>query len=265
MRSPVGCWPPQAAVRRIRATSVPPAASRCPAGTSCSCTAATSAAARRRQLPGETPTGLRRPSGARLRAGRPASGSRTRFSRPVTSGSGPRPALAVGRQALRLALIDAAPRSRPEEPVVGGPQAPAFHSEDPRSTRPILAGVLGFPLVESADSGGGATASCDAIVWGTLKRVDVVLRRVDSEFVDPLGPAVADSRLGVVGLGRGYCVAVAVTVVKHVGQRQSWKALGCFGFLCRRLGRAGCWVRTTAAADGAGVLGRHQHGALAPC
>jgi uncharacterized circularly permuted ATP-grasp superfamily protein/uncharacterized alpha-E superfamily protein len=123
---------------------------------------------------------------------------------------GPRPA-SPWAQALRLALIDAAPESA-EEPVVVV-LSPGIHSET-AFDQAYLAGVLGFPLVESAD-----LVVRDGKLWmrsmGTLKRVDVVLRRVDSEFVDPLDLR-ADSRLGVVGLvevlRRG-----AVTVVNTLG------------------------------------------------
>lgn len=123
---------------------------------------------------------------------------------------GPRPA-SPWAQALRLALIDAAPESA-EEPVVVV-HSPGIHSET-AFDQAYLASVLGFPLVESAD-----LVVRDGKLWmrsmGTLKRVDVVLRRVDSEYVDPLDLR-ADSRLGVVGLvevlRRG-----AVTVVNTLG------------------------------------------------
>jgi uncharacterized circularly permuted ATP-grasp superfamily protein/uncharacterized alpha-E superfamily protein len=123
---------------------------------------------------------------------------------------GPRPA-SPWAQALRLALIDAAPESA-EEPVVVV-LSPGIHSET-AFDQAYLASVLGFPLVESAD-----LVVRDGKLWmrsmGTLKRVDVVLRRVDSEYVDPLDLR-ADSRLGVVGLvevlRRG-----AVTVVNTLG------------------------------------------------
>ena len=123
---------------------------------------------------------------------------------------GPRPA-SPWAQALRLALIDAAPESA-EEPVVVV-LSPGIHSET-AFDQAYLAGVLGFPLVESAD-----LVVRDGKLWmrsmGTLKRVDVVLRRVDADYVDPLDLR-ADSRLGVVGLvevlRRG-----AVTVVNTLG------------------------------------------------
>ncbi|MDO3637903.1 circularly permuted type 2 ATP-grasp protein [Mycolicibacterium arseniciresistens] len=122
----------------------------------------------------------------------------------------PRPA-SPWAQALRLALIDAAPESA-EEPVVVV-LSPGSHSET-AFDQAYLASVLGFPLVESAD-----LVVRDGKLWmrslGTLKRVDVVLRRVDAEYADPLDLR-ADSRLGVVGLvevlRRG-----AVTVVNTLG------------------------------------------------
>jgi uncharacterized circularly permuted ATP-grasp superfamily protein/uncharacterized alpha-E superfamily protein len=123
---------------------------------------------------------------------------------------GPRPA-SPWAQALRLALIDAAPESA-EEPMVVV-LSPGIHSET-AFDQAYLASVLGFPLVESAD-----LVVRDGKLWmrsmGTLKRVDVVLRRVDADYADPLDLR-ADSRLGVVGLvevlRRG-----AVTVVNTLG------------------------------------------------
>lgn len=123
---------------------------------------------------------------------------------------GPRPA-SPWAQALRLALIDAAPESA-EEPVVVV-LSPGIHSET-AFDQAYLASVLGFPLVESAD-----LVVREGRLWmrslGTLKRVDVVLRRVDAAYADPLDLR-ADSRLGVVGLvevlRRG-----AVTVVNTLG------------------------------------------------
>lgn len=59
----------------------------------------------------------------------------------------------------------------------------------------------------------------DGKVWmrsmGTLKRVDVVLRRVDAAYADPLDLR-ADSRLGVVGLVEALRRG-AVTVVNTLG------------------------------------------------
>jgi uncharacterized circularly permuted ATP-grasp superfamily protein/uncharacterized alpha-E superfamily protein len=122
----------------------------------------------------------------------------------------PRP-VSPWAQALRLALIDVAPESA-EEPVVVV-LSPGIHSET-AFDQAYLAGLLGFPLVESAD-----LVVRDGKLWmrslGTLKRVDVVLRRIDADYVDPLDLR-ADSRIGVVGLvevlRRG-----AVTVVNSLG------------------------------------------------
>jgi uncharacterized circularly permuted ATP-grasp superfamily protein/uncharacterized alpha-E superfamily protein len=122
----------------------------------------------------------------------------------------PRPA-SPWAQALRLALIDAAPDAA-EEPVVVV-LSPGIHSET-AFDQAYLASVLGFPLVESAD-----LVVRDGKLWmrslGTLKRVDVVLRRVDAEYADPLDLR-ADSRLGVVGLVEALRRG-AVTVVNTLG------------------------------------------------
>lgn len=123
---------------------------------------------------------------------------------------GPRPATPFA-QSLRLALIDAAPAAA-EDPVVVV-LSPGIHSET-AFDQAYLATVLGFPLVESAD-----LVVRDGKLWmrslGSLKRVDVVLRRVDAGYADPLDLR-ADSRLGVAGLvevqRRG-----AVSVVNTLG------------------------------------------------
>jgi uncharacterized alpha-E superfamily protein len=91
--------------------------------------------------------------------------------------------------------------------------SPGSHSET-AFDQAYLASVLGFPLVEAAD-----LIVRDGKLWmrslGTLEQVDVVLRRVDAEFSDPLDLR-PDSQLGVVGLvevlRRG-----AVTVVNTLG------------------------------------------------
>lgn len=124
--------------------------------------------------------------------------------------SNPRP-LSTFARAMRLALRDAAPASA-EDPVVVV-LTPGSHSET-AFDQAYLATVLGFPLVENAD-----LVVRDGCLWmrslGTLRRVDVVLRRVDAEFVDPLDLR-PDSHLGVVGLvevlRRG-----AVSVVNTLG------------------------------------------------
>lgn len=123
---------------------------------------------------------------------------------------GPRPASPFA-QSLRLALIDAAPATA-EDPVVVV-LSPGIHSQT-AFDQAYLATVLGFPLVESAD-----LVVRDGKVWmrslGTLKRVDVVLRRVDAEYADPLDLR-PDSRLGVVGLVEAQRRGT-VTVVNTLG------------------------------------------------
>jgi uncharacterized circularly permuted ATP-grasp superfamily protein/uncharacterized alpha-E superfamily protein len=114
-------------------------------------------------------------------------------------------------QALRLALIDAAPDVA-QDPVVVV-LSPGIYSET-AFDQAYLATLLGFPLVESAD-----LVVRDGKLWmrslGTLKRVDVVLRRVDADYVDPLDLR-ADSRLGVVGLVEAQHRGT-VTVVNTLG------------------------------------------------
>ncbi|ORW67832.1 circularly permuted type 2 ATP-grasp protein [Mycobacterium saskatchewanense] len=114
-------------------------------------------------------------------------------------------------QALRLALIDAAPDVA-QDPVVVV-LTPGIYSET-AFDQAYLATLLGFPLVESAD-----LVVRDGKLWmrslGTLKRVDVVLRRVDAQYVDPLDLR-ADSRLGVVGLVEAQHRGT-VTVVNTLG------------------------------------------------
>jgi uncharacterized alpha-E superfamily protein len=114
-------------------------------------------------------------------------------------------------QALRLALIDAAPDGA-QDPVVVV-LSPGIYSET-AFDQAYLATLLGFPLVESAD-----LVVRDGKVWmrslGTLKRVDVVFRRVDATYTDPLDLR-ADSRLGVVGLVEAQHRGT-VTVVNTLG------------------------------------------------
>jgi uncharacterized circularly permuted ATP-grasp superfamily protein/uncharacterized alpha-E superfamily protein len=123
---------------------------------------------------------------------------------------GPRPTTPFA-QALRLALIDAAPDGA-QDPVVVV-HSPGIYSET-AFDQAYLATLLGFPLVESAD-----LVVRDGKVWmrslGTLKRVDVVFRRVDATYTDPLDLR-ADSRLGVVGLVEAQRRGT-VTVVNTIG------------------------------------------------
>lgn len=114
-------------------------------------------------------------------------------------------------QALRLALIDAAPDDA-QDPVVVV-LSPGIYSET-AFDQAYLATLLGFPLVESAD-----LVVRDGKLWmrslGTLKRVDVVFRRVDAVYTDPLDLR-ADSRLGVAGLVEAQHRGT-VTVVNTLG------------------------------------------------
>ncbi len=114
-------------------------------------------------------------------------------------------------QALRLALIDTAPDGVRDPVVVV--LSPGIYSET-AFDQAYLATLLGFPLVESAD-----LVVRDGAVWmrslGTLKRVDVIFRRVDAAYADPLDLR-ADSRLGVVGLVEAQHRGT-VTVINTLG------------------------------------------------
>ncbi|MEH3033238.1 MAG: circularly permuted type 2 ATP-grasp protein [Aeromicrobium erythreum] len=98
-------------------------------------------------------------------------------------------------QALRSALLAAAPGDGASPRVVV--LTPGPHSETAYD-QAFVASILGFPLVEGRDLTvrGGA-------VWmrvlGRLERVDVVVRRVDAAWSDPL-ELRGDSELGVAGL-----------------------------------------------------------------
>jgi uncharacterized circularly permuted ATP-grasp superfamily protein/uncharacterized alpha-E superfamily protein len=114
-------------------------------------------------------------------------------------------------RAMRLALVEAAPESA-EDPLVVV-LSPGVMSET-AFDQAYLASMLGFPLVESAD-----LVVRDGSLWmralGTLRRVDVVVRRVDETYVDPLDLR-PDSHLGVVGLVEVLRRGV-VTVVNTIG------------------------------------------------
>lgn len=114
-------------------------------------------------------------------------------------------------QALQLALINAAPDVA-QDPVVVV-LSPGIYSST-AFDQAHLATLLGFPLVESAD-----LVVRDGKLWmrslGTLKRVDVVLRRVDADYIDPLDLR-ADSWLGVAGLVEAQHRG-SVTVVNTLG------------------------------------------------
>jgi uncharacterized circularly permuted ATP-grasp superfamily protein/uncharacterized alpha-E superfamily protein len=114
-------------------------------------------------------------------------------------------------QAMRLALVDAAP-SAVEDPrvVVLSPGTLSETAFD----QAFVASLLGFPLLEGSD-----LTVRDGRVWmrvlGKLEQVDVILRRVDSTWMDAL-ELRPDSRLGVTGLLE--CVRQGtVTVLNNLG------------------------------------------------
>lgn len=97
--------------------------------------------------------------------------------------------------AMRLALADAAPRQVEDPRIVllsSGTHSPSAFDQA------FLASLLGFPLLEGND-----LTVRDGKVWmrvlGKLEQVDVILRRVDSTWSDPL-ELRAGSQLGVAGL-----------------------------------------------------------------
>ncbi|HEY5847657.1 MAG TPA: circularly permuted type 2 ATP-grasp protein, partial [Microlunatus sp.] len=114
-------------------------------------------------------------------------------------------------QAMRTALLDAAPQQVEDPRVVV--LSPGTHSET-AFDQAFLASLLGFPLLEGSD-----LTVRDGRVWmrvlGKLEQVDVILRRVDSVWMDAL-ELRAGSRLGVTGLVE--CVRQGtVSVVNDIG------------------------------------------------
>jgi uncharacterized circularly permuted ATP-grasp superfamily protein/uncharacterized alpha-E superfamily protein len=114
-------------------------------------------------------------------------------------------------QAMRTALLDAAPHQVEDPRVVV--LSPGTHSET-AFDQAFLASLLGFPLLEGSD-----LTVRDGRVWmrvlGKLEQVDVILRRVDSVWMDAL-ELRAGSRLGVTGLVE--CVRQGtVSVVNDIG------------------------------------------------
>jgi uncharacterized circularly permuted ATP-grasp superfamily protein/uncharacterized alpha-E superfamily protein len=114
-------------------------------------------------------------------------------------------------QAMRLALVEAAPRAVEDPRVVV--LSPGKHSET-AFDQAFVASLLGFPLLEGSD-----LTVRDGRVWmrvlGKLEGVDVILRRVDSTWMDAL-ELRPDSRLGVAGLME--CVRQGtVSVLNNLG------------------------------------------------
>ncbi|HWM15032.1 MAG TPA: circularly permuted type 2 ATP-grasp protein [Microbacterium sp.] len=102
--------------------------------------------------------------------------------------------------ALRAALLQAAPTEAADPRVVV--LSPGTHSETSYD-QAFIANILGFPLVQGED-----LVVRDGWVWmkpagfpqhAPHERVDVILRRVDAEWCDPL-ELRAGSQLGVAGL-----------------------------------------------------------------
>jgi uncharacterized circularly permuted ATP-grasp superfamily protein len=114
-------------------------------------------------------------------------------------------------QAMRLALADAAPHHVEDPRWWCSVRAP---TPRPRSTRPLSPRCSVFPLLEGSD-----LTVRDGRVWmrtlGKLEQVDVILRRVDSTWMDAL-ELRPGSRLGVTGLLE--CVRQGtVSVVNNLG------------------------------------------------
>jgi uncharacterized circularly permuted ATP-grasp superfamily protein/uncharacterized alpha-E superfamily protein len=113
--------------------------------------------------------------------------------------------------ALRRALTHAAPPGADEPRAVLLTSGPASRTAFDQA---YLASVLGLPLVEGSD-----LVVRDGRLWlrglGGPEPVDVVLRRVDADWCDPLDLR-SDSRLGVPGLVRAV-QAGTVGVVNPLG------------------------------------------------
>lgn len=98
--------------------------------------------------------------------------------------------------ALRSALLESAPGDQADPRVVV--LSPGTHSETAYD-QAFLASMLGFPLVQGADL---TVRNGEVLMRGhgdRLERVDVILRRVDATWSDPL-ELRGDSQLGVAGL-----------------------------------------------------------------
>ena len=124
--------------------------------------------------------------------------------------SGPR-GLGAFFHTMRSALASAAPDQAEDPRVVV--LTPGTHSET-AFDQAMLASLLGVPLVESAD-----LIIRRGRLWmlsmGQVEPVDVVVRRVDASWSDPLDLR-PKSRLGVVGLTEA-CRRGTVTVVNPLG------------------------------------------------
>jgi uncharacterized circularly permuted ATP-grasp superfamily protein/uncharacterized alpha-E superfamily protein len=114
-------------------------------------------------------------------------------------------------QAMRVALVESAPSTVEDPRVVV--LSPGTRSETAYD-QAFVASLLGYPLLEGSD-----LLVRDGRVWmrvlGKLEQVDVILRRVDSTWMDAL-ELRGGSRLGVTGLLE--CVRQGtVSVVNTIG------------------------------------------------
>jgi uncharacterized alpha-E superfamily protein len=134
-------------------------------------------------------------------------------------------------QTMRTAALNAAPRQAENPRVVV--LSPGTQSET-AFDQAFLASMLGFPLIEGSD-----LTVREGKVWmrvlGKLEQVDVILRRVDAEWCDPL-ELRPGSRLGVAGLTE--CVRQGtVSVVNPLGSGllENPALLPLLPQLCQRL------------------------------
>ncbi len=133
--------------------------------------------------------------------------------------------------ALRMALVDASPGSVEDPRVVV--LSPGTRSET-AFDQAFLASLLGFPLLQGSD-----LTVRDGRVWmrvlGKLEQVDVILRRLDAAWADPL-ELRSGSRLGVSGLLE--CVrrgTVSVVNALGSGVLENPALMPFLPALCRRL------------------------------
>lgn len=112
---------------------------------------------------------------------------------------------------MRSALVSVAPRTAEDPRIVV--LSPDTHSES-GFDHALLASTLGVPLVETADLTVRHGRLC-MLSMGRLEPVDVVVRRVDADWSDPL-ELRPTSRHGVVGLTEAARRG-AVTVVNPIG------------------------------------------------
>ncbi len=114
-------------------------------------------------------------------------------------------------RSLLLAMQSVAPRAADQPRVVV--LSPGARSET-AFDQAFVAGLLGLPLVENED-----LTVREGRVWmralGRYEPVDVILRRVDSDYADPLDLR-PNSQLGVVGLLQA-CRRGSVSVVNTLG------------------------------------------------